>query len=73
MGGIRGGWELRSWEEEVAKVAGIVCLVISVINLGAGGGSFYFITHIGPETKTVINENGVVSVLQEERFALRGL
>ena len=55
----------KKWQ----KVAGIVCLVISVINLGLAGGSFYFITHMGPETKTVSTENGVVSVLQEERFA----
>ena len=58
----------KKWQ----KVAGIVCLVISVINLGLAGGSFYFITHMGPETKTVSTENGVVSVLQEERFAFEG-
>ena len=46
--------------------------MISVINLGLAGGSFYFITHMGPDTKTVSTENGVVSVLQEERFAFEG-
>ena len=58
----------KKWQ----KVAGIVCLVISVINLGLAGGSFYFITHMGPETKAVRNENGVVRVWPEERFAFEG-
>ena len=58
----------KKWQ----KVAGIVCLVISVINLGLAGGSFYFITHQGPETKAIRTENGVARVLPEEGFAFEG-
>ena len=51
MGGIRGGWGLREvGKKKWQKVAGIVCLVISVINLGlAGKLLFYYAYGTGNE------------------------